>query len=76
MTKKFLVQFTDDANTRWLADDAQLARTLEAICKSVGHSHSSGTVPAVTVTVEEAPEQKPCGLGASCPCPACAAERS
>lgn len=54
-TKKFLIQFTSDAQTRWLNDDAQIAHALEVLARSVAHASTAGTVPDVSAIKEEAP---------------------
>ena len=52
-TKKFLIQFTSDEQTRWLQDDAFVARQLQFIANSVGKSVTLGSEPNVTADVYE-----------------------
>lgn len=62
--KKFLIQFEDGENTRWLVNDAQVASIISSIANSVAIAHTTGRKPAVVVSVEEKPENAlPCPTG-------------
>jgi len=50
--KKFLVQFEGDAATRWLSNDEQIRRTLEALAKTTANSISGGSIPQTSVVIE------------------------
>jgi hypothetical protein len=47
--KTFVLTFTEAANTRWHADDAQLAELLRLVGESVAKIHTAGAVPSVAV---------------------------
>lgn len=53
--KKFLIQIESAENTRWLANDGDIAEQLQATAEIVARANTSGTEPRATVTVEEAP---------------------
>ena len=53
--KKFIVQFQYDARTRWDVSDDLLALHLQVLAESVAAINSQGSVPTVTVIVEERP---------------------
>jgi hypothetical protein len=55
--KKLLVRFEFDPDrTRWLSDRGRLALFVESLMKSVATCHTTGQIPAITVTEEEQPE--------------------
>lgn len=54
-TKKFLIQFEFDERTRWLFSDGAAAGTLKLMGENLARCHTVGTIPRVSVVVEESP---------------------
>jgi hypothetical protein len=59
--KKFLIQFEEGPDTRWHTSDDQILHTLEVLSKVIARDATHGSVPNVSVLVEE----KPLGMDAA-----------
>lgn len=57
MIQKFLVQFEDSKDTRWIADPARIVEELGFAGRCIAAKLTDGKIPAVSIIREEAPEK-------------------